>query len=234
MTLIEELQHKLLDLGVDIIFNQGADQIRQEVNKQGAISGSDFTFWTTPAFSTSEAMTFDHDLNQILNTIPFVDVALMNYIFENDQEPLVQNPGFGFLVPSSEKDIPILGVIFDTCTFSQGNHSIFTVMMGGAWFNQLFGSNPSLSELDAIGLKHLKSIMKIKQDPVSKVIKLHRNCIAQYTIGHSQRVQKARDMILQKKYPISLIGSSYDGVGINDAIMSSKVQIEKFVKMNKF
>ena len=42
------------------------------------------------------------------------------------------------------------------------------------------------------------------------------------------------DIILQKKYPISLIGSSYDGVGINDAIMSSKVQIEKFVKMNKF
>ena len=96
--------------------NQGADQIRQEVTKEGAISGSDFTFWTTPAFSTSEAMrTHDRDLSQTLDTIPFVDVALMNYIFENDQ--LVQNPGFGFLVPSSEKNIPILGVIFDTCTY---------------------------------------------------------------------------------------------------------------------
>ena len=66
-------------------------------------------------------------------------------------------------------------------TFPQENHTIFTVMMGGAWFNQLFGSNPSLAELDSIGLKHLKSILKIKEDPVSKVIKLHRNCIAQYT-----------------------------------------------------
>ena len=216
-------------MGIEIILNQGGDQIRQQVTKEGAISGSDFTFWTTPAFSTSEAMT-DRDLSQTLATIPFVDVALMNYVFANDQ--LVQKPGFGFLVPSSEKDIPILGVIFDTCTFPQGNHTIFTVMMGGAWFNQLFGSTPSLEELDSIGLKHLKSILKIKEDPVSKVIKLHRNCIAQYTVGHSQRVQKARDIILQKKYPISLIGTSYDGVGINDAIMSSKVQIENFVKLN--
>ena len=137
--------------------------------------------------------------------------------------------GFGFLVPSSETNIPILGVIFDTCSFKQDNHTIFTVMLGGAWFESLFGSNPSETDLNEIALKHLKNIMKISEDPVSTVVKLHRKCIAQYTVGHVQRVQKARNIIEKKNYPITLIGSSYDGVGINDAIMSSKVQVEHFI-----
>ena len=56
---------------------------------------------------------------------------------------LINEPAFGFLVPSSEENVPILGVIYDTCSFPQGDKTIFTVMMGGAWFDQLFGQNPS-------------------------------------------------------------------------------------------
>ena len=65
-------------------------------------------------------------------------------------------------------------------------------MMGGAWFDKMFGTNPSMSELDSIALKHLKSILNLKEDPISKIVKIHRKCIAQYTVGHKQRVQHAR------------------------------------------
>ena len=39
----------------------------------------------------------------------------------------------------------------------------------------------------------------------------------------------SRSIIEKNNYKMALIGGSYDGVGINDAIMSSKVQVEKFV-----
>ena len=97
--------------------------------------------------------------------------------------------------------------------------------MGGSWYKQLFGTNPELSELENIALEHLKTIMKIEDEPVKVIAKIHEKCIAQYTVGHAQRVQKLRNVTNELKLPIAFIGSSYDGVSINDTIMSSKTQI---------
>ena len=105
---------------------------------------------STPAYISAQHITnnayfFDDDktkeINTLLNSIPYVDVAVINFMFEGKH--LINEPAFGFLVPSSEENVPILGVIYDTCSFPQGDKTIFTVMMGGAWFDQLFGQNPS-------------------------------------------------------------------------------------------
>ena len=53
-------------------------------------------------------------------------------------------------------------------------------------------------------------------------IKVHRDAIGQYTVGHSGRLRQMRDVIASQSLPVSLIGSAYDGVGINDAIVSAK------------
>ena len=68
--------------------------VLDKVTDQGLVKDSDFTFWSTPAFKTSEAMS-DTDLSDVLATIPFVDVAVINYIFESSE--LVKNPGKIFL-----------------------------------------------------------------------------------------------------------------------------------------
>ena len=211
-TLIESLSQKLKQDGVEIQMNS------QETSK------NDFTFYTTPAFATSK-MIENETLTSLLDSIPFVDVAVINYRFETVEN---LNPGFGFLVPSSQEKVPILGVIFDTCSFPQENSTIFTVMMGGAWFESLFGQNPPEQELVEIGLNHLKSILKIEKEPVQVVCKLHRNCIAQYTVGHGQRVEKMRQIIKNEDLNLALVGSSYDGVGLNDAVLSSRIQVEQF------
>ena len=109
----------------------------------------------------------------------------------------------------------------------QGENTLFTVMMGGAWFQELFGSNPDPKELEGIALDHLKRICNIKDDPSKIVCKIHEKCIAQYTVGHAQRVAKLREITEAKKLPIAFVGSAYDGVGLNDAIMSSKIQVNK-------
>ncbi len=217
-TIITTLKERLERDGVQI---QMSSPISEDV-----LNRSSFTFYTTPAFVTAQCVS-QHDLGQHLRSIPYVDVAVINVMFNGTHH--VSNPGFGFLVPSSEKNMPILGVIFDTCSFPQRDCTIFTVMMGGAWFQQLFGTQPSLEHLESVAVQNLKKIMKIDESPLKVVGKIHANCIAQYTVGHAQRVQKMRQMIQKAKLPISLVGSSYDGVGINDAIMSSKVQVDKFI-----
>ena len=57
----------------------------------------------------------------MLSSIPFVTVAVVN--IEYDGNVLNRDPAFGFLVPSTQKE-PLLGVIFDTCSFPQVNLSL--------------------------------------------------------------------------------------------------------------
>ena len=100
-------------------------------------------------------------------------------------------------------------------------------MMGGHWFQELFGATPEKSHLENLALENLRKILKFDDLPEQVITKIHRNAIAQYTVGHSQRVSKLRQ--LSENMPMAFVGSSYDGVGLNDAIMSSKVQIEKLL-----
>ena len=220
-TLIQSLAAKLKTDGIDIVLEHELQEIDP---KLGKVQDSDFTIWSTPAFETAKHV--PEPFQSTLNSIPFVDVAVINFLFSNGS--LIQDPGFGFLVPSNQVDVPILGVIFDTCSFPQHNQTIFTVMLGGFWFEKLFGKNPNPSDLESIALENLRKIMKFQDEPSEVVTKIHRNAIAQYTVGHWHRVQELREKA--QDYPLAFVGSSYDGVGVNDAIMSSKNQIENRIK----
>ena len=73
---------------------------------------------------------------------------------------------FGLLVPSCQKDIPILGIIFDTCGFPQhtsdgSERTVFTVMMGGKWFENLFGLDPNPKDLENLAIQQIKQILII-------------------------------------------------------------------------
>lgn len=157
-------------------------------------------------------------LSTLLSSIPYVTVGIVNLEYPGH---LIEEPGFGYLVPSSEPN-RVLGVIYDTCTFPQGDRTILTVMMGGYWFKELFGDNPSLETLLDVALSEVKQSLKIKVKPKRYHVKILRDCISQYVVGHSEIVCSARKLITDLKLPLALAGSSYDGVGVNDVIMSAK------------
>lgn len=54
-------------------------------------------------------------LKKELSSIPFVSVAVVNLEYNGD---LIEKKGFGLLVPPNQ-NLPILGIIFDSCIFSQ-------------------------------------------------------------------------------------------------------------------
>ncbi|KAH8242667.1 hypothetical protein KR032_000953 [Drosophila birchii] len=157
-----------------------------------------------------------------LMEIPYVDVVVVNLQFQGN---LLKQDGFGLLVPPIEK-LPILGVIFDSCCFDMGGNTVLTVMMGGHWFDQWFGDRPSQKQILDLATSHVQKILQISEEPkFSRVHTLHK-CIPQYTVGHKRRVESIRNYIKFFKLPLSLCGAAYDGVGINDVILSARRQVE--------
>ncbi|XP_052891896.1 protoporphyrinogen oxidase [Anopheles moucheti] len=178
-----------------------------------------------PSYKLAKHVQKQHpQLATTLSSIPFVDVCVINLQYR--KADLLQQDGFGFLVPPIE-NLPILGVIFDSCCFDMDDNTVLTVMMGGAWFEKWFGKNPSNEHLLEVALKNVNKILHIDQQPDSYKVNLLRKCIPQYTVGHQDRVKAIRDYIEQHRLPIVLCGASYDGVGVNDVILSARTNVEK-------
>lgn len=158
-----------------------------------------------------------------LNAIEYVDVAVVNLQYEG--EDLLKQQGFGFLVPPSEQR-PILGVIFDSCCFPSNGNTVLTVMMGGAWFRQLFGTNPSNKDLYDIATRQVAEILKIDRKPTTGRVHILPKCIPQYVVGHKSRVERIRKYIGEHELPLVLCGAAYDGVGVNDVIYSARSAVD--------
>lgn len=210
---------------VSLQLNSPCDSINFESNRvdvtvNGKIESTEHLVSSLPSFKLATLMQHQHpELADELKMIKCNDVAVINLQYSADN--LLETKGFGVLVPPIE-NIPILGIIFDSCCFDMNGKTVLTVMMGGKWFEKWFGANPTKEELLEITLKNIKTILKIEQKPDDYQINIQRQCIPQYVIGHHDRVQRIRSYIDAKKLPLSLCGASYDGVGVNDVILCSK------------
>ncbi|XP_011698396.1 PREDICTED: protoporphyrinogen oxidase [Wasmannia auropunctata] len=156
-------------------------------------------------------------LSAELRAIPTVTVGVVNLEFQGNVLPL---QAFGFLVPPKE-NLPLLGVLFDSCIFPESS-TVLTVMMGGAWFEKYFGANPSEERLLTTAINHTKSILQIDEEPVAHNVAVLKDCIPQHVVGHNARVKRIHDYISAHRIPLALCGSSYQGVGLNDVILSAK------------
>ena len=94
-------------------------------------------------------------------------------------------------------------------------------MTGGAWYQSMVGDS-SAKEVEQQMVEEVRRILNISSRPVRSHTSLLAQCIAQYTVGHSARLTRARQIIQERGLGLALAGSSYDGVGINDTIMSAK------------
>ena len=224
-TLVTALGDSLVSRGVEV--RRGAGVVGLERREGGRMEvltdqesvTCDRLVLATPAFNSSSILQpLCPPLAAALASIPFVDVALTN--LEYSGRDVQGRQGFGFLVPSSQPE-PILGCIFDTCTFPQGARTILTVMQGGAWYRQMVGARGE-QEVAGMAEETVARLLGITARPVRTATSLLPSCIAQYTVGHRARVAEARGLLAGLAGDVRLTGSSYDGVGINDTIVSAK------------
>ncbi|XP_022825249.1 protoporphyrinogen oxidase [Spodoptera litura] len=231
-TFPDTLQNHLIENNVNVSLNTKVNEIEfvdssSVVLKQanGETHTANHVYSSIPAYALANLVKKQHPrLAQTLSDIPFVTVGIVNLYFDKD-EPLIQ-PAFGFLVPPIENS-PILGVVFDSCCIPDQKGTVLTVMLGGKWYKEKFGENATEKMLLEVALKEIVKILDIKIDPTAYHVNILKQCIPQYVIGHYERVAKIREYIASNNLPISLVGCSYDGVGINDVIYSAKQQVEE-------
>ncbi|XP_068188902.1 protoporphyrinogen oxidase isoform X2 [Antennarius striatus] len=168
-------------------------------------------------------------LIQQLQGISSVTVAVVNLEYAGNVLPVT---GFGHLLPSSE-DRGVLGVVYDSVPFPQhdsphGETTRLTVMMGGAWFQEVFGDPDAVTEegLLAGATEAVRRQLGVTSAPCWSHVSLQRDCIPQYYEGHYRRVESMRSFIRKNNLPLSLIGSSYDGVSVNDVIYNARRAVE--------
>lgn len=103
--------------------------------------------------------------------------------------------------------------------------------MGGAWFQEVFGSPEAVTKecLLARATEAVHSHLGVTTAPSWSWVALQRDCIPQYYQGHFRRVESMRSFIKKNHLSLSLIGSSYDGVSVNDVIFSGRTAVEELL-----
>ncbi|XP_063172883.1 protoporphyrinogen oxidase [Candoia aspera] len=167
-----------------------------------------------------------------LLAIQAVSVAVVNLQYENTQLPVT---GFGHLVPSFE-DCPLLGIVYDSVAFPEqdgrrGSTTRLTVMLGGAWFTSSLGDPDTVphTELLSRAQKAVKQHLGISTEPARSIVKVHKACIPQYTLGHWKHIESTAFHLKQQSLPLSLVGASYAGVSVNECIFSAQKAVAQLV-----
>lgn len=182
-----------------------------EVNLPGKTSVFDRVISTLPAHALQEILP-SSALKEALQQIPFASVAVCTLGYK---QSVNRYPGFGYLVPSQEKQ-DILGVVFDSSAFPFHNRNPdetrLTVMMDPS------GKNPE--ECLKTAIQSVSRHLGIEKAPDFARCVMANRAIAQYPVGFDALKEKmARSA---REFPgLSFLGTSFQGISINQAISAA-------------
>ncbi|KAJ3029507.1 oxygen-dependent protoporphyrinogen oxidase [Rhizophlyctis rosea] len=172
--------------------------------------------------------------SSILKQTPAVTVAVINLAYRGR----LPFEGFGYLVPREGVERSgILGVVFDSCSLPAqdpkevGDVTRVTVMMGGFVFEKHFGG-ASEERLLTTALNHVHESLKLQPDDLlSSLVSVQKDCIPQYTVGHAERLGRLEGTLREDTGGrLMVVGSSFNGVGVNDCVQDARRVSEAFVE----
>jgi oxygen-dependent protoporphyrinogen oxidase len=152
----------------------------------------------------------------LLSDIPYtssITIAL-GYRKDTFDHPL---NGHGFLVPKLERQY-LMG-----CTWvgNKFNHRVPDDMVLLRCFVGGNGLVLTDDELVAAARNELRRIMGVQAGPVFNSVARWPNAMAQYTVGHQQRVERIQ-AIVETIPGLHLAGNAYRGIGIPDCVKMGK------------
>ncbi|KAI9022729.1 protoporphyrinogen oxidase [Phycomyces nitens] len=174
-----------------------------------------------------------------LNSTQFVDVAVAGLAYPAAASNYSGN-GIVFPHPDSDYKSPVPGTLAVECNsnnFASQDyepHFKITAAFGGHQWNNCFGAT-SIQQLDPEQVyKHARKAAKtffgVKEEPTHGMVSLNSQCLAQYTLGHEERMEELDDA-LQKTYGhrMSVTGQSYFGTSVPESIENSRMLVENLV-----
>ncbi len=187
------------------------------VTAGGATERFDALIVASPAWAAGALLRpVDAELGAELSAIPYSSSITVNLVYDEARlKPLPE--GFGFLVPASE------GRSMLACTFVQrkflgrtaAGKAVFRAFLGGMKNEGLLDA----SDVELVGTvrRELKEILGIEAEPEITRVARWRRAMAQYAVGHQERVARIRERVAGLP-GLRLAGNAYDGIGIPDCI----------------
>ena len=162
----------------------------------------------------------DPELSNGLGSIDYSGVAVLALAFAVSALP-APLAGYGYLVTQGE-NLATLGVVWESCLFpgrAPDGSVLMRVFMGGA-------RRPDVLELDddvllTLARTELSHVMEIHTLPMRHWVFRWPKAIAQYTVGHLDRISRIRERVSAQP-GLEVCGTSYDGVSFNQAIASGR------------
>lgn len=189
---------------------------------QGTPDEFDAIIVSTPANAASALVrNVAPPLADELAQIPYSSSITVNLGFHR-RDLRALPPGFGFLVPRSEKRRML------ACTFvhvkfphrAPEDRGILRCFIGGARDESVFELTDD--ELVDMVRRNLAEILSLIAEPRFARVYRWRGAMAQYTRGHLARVQRIRQ--LSGAVPsLYLAGNAYQGIGVPDCIASGEL-----------
>lgn len=157
------------------------------------------------------------EASNLLNSIQSVSLVVLNLGFRKAD---VGHPmdGFGFVVPRTEPQLPLMGVLWADSIFPHHaplDHRLIRVFMSGA-------REPAAVERedDALlgtAMDALRDLLDLRRDPVLVDICRHRSAIPQYYCGHREKIARL-GAVVSGVPGLYLVGNYLEGVSVNDCV----------------
>ncbi|MCB2198820.1 protoporphyrinogen oxidase [bacterium] len=202
------------------------------VRGDGWQTTGDAVILAAPSWATAEIIfDLDREVSGAIGDIWHapVDVVCHGYHQRDLGHPL---NGFGVLIPRSE-GVRALGSLWSDAIFpgqAPENHRLLRTILGGA-------HDAGISELDekqlhATADEAHRRVMDVRGEPSYRKAFRHARGIAQYTLGHQERVAKSES--LEQELPgLYFTGASYRGVSVNGCAKDAKRIAQSILKIGE-
>ncbi len=193
-----------------------ANFVNEEIKDISQLNGFDKVVLAVPSYEAAKILKRYEKLSKLLRQIDYNPVAIVGFDYEE-----IKPIGFGIL-SIKEKS---LGILMDKYIFP--NRNGIRVMVGGARYPNI--KNLSEDKIIEIAKKDVEKMTNAK-NPKFSWIKMHKNAIPNYSLGHQKLIEEIFDEA--KKIDIILAGNAYKGVSFNDCIKNS-FELAKELKNEK-
>jgi oxygen-dependent protoporphyrinogen oxidase len=142
-------------------------------------------------------------------------VLNLGYRRQDVAHPMV---GYGFLVPSNEPDMPVMGALWADSAFphhAESDRRVIRVFMGGP--RDPSAADQTDAQLLATANDALRDLLGISSDPVLVDVCRWPASIPQYRPGHTERIDRL-SLIVNEVPGLHLVGNYARGVSINDCV----------------
>jgi protoporphyrinogen/coproporphyrinogen III oxidase len=173
----------------------------------------------TPAQAAAELVGMaSTDLASELRGIQYTSSVTVNLGYDRSVRASLP-PGFGFLVPRSEGK-RMLAATFVHNKFphrAPEDRALLRCFIGGARNEQVLQAPDE--EVVRIVREDLRQIIKLKAEPLFTRVHRWKGAMAQYGVGHLERLQRIESLLLQLP-GLALAGNGYRGIGVPDCVRS--------------